>query len=248
MSGQEICRMNIAICDDNIYLGGKIEALVDKAFAGNTFEYNCEVFSSGDSLLAFLEKNPFAFQMYLLDIEMEGTDGLKTAAQIRLKDSDAVIIFMTCHAELMPEAFKVLAFQYVVKPFDDEKTISIILSAILYLQNQKSLYQYIIRKRAYTLYLSQIEYIESIGRKIILHTIDGTKQEYYGTLKEAARKTANIAYIQLHNSYIINMRYLDMAGGNSVIMRSGIEITISNKYHDSFHKAYRKFVLMQTGF
>lgn len=108
--------MNIAICDDDRLMSGQIEKLVEQVFHGETSKYNTEVFFSGDRLLDFLEQSPNYFHMYLLDIEMEGADGLETAARIREADSDAVIIFMTSHAELMSEAFEVLAFQFIIKP------------------------------------------------------------------------------------------------------------------------------------
>ena len=141
----------------------------------------------------FLEQLPYYFHMYLLDIEMEGADGLETAAKIREADSDAVIIFMTSHAELMSEAFEVLAFQFIIKPFDHEKTSSILSAAVRYLQKRKGVFQFVSQKKIYT-FLNQIRYIESSGRKIFLHTIDGANYEYYGTLKDAREQVKGILF------------------------------------------------------
>ena len=88
-------------------------------------------------MLDFLEQQPNFFHMYLLDIEMAGTDGLKTAAQIRETDPDAVIIFMTSHSELMSEAFEVLAFQFIVKPFETKKALGILSSAFVIYRSVK---------------------------------------------------------------------------------------------------------------
>lgn len=238
--------MNIAICDDNIYDSSHLESLVDMAFYGNTRDYDCEVFSTGDSLLEYLNKNPLAFQIYLLDIEMDGKDGVQTAREIRAQDGDAIIIFVTNHAELMSQAFKVLAFQYIVKPFEDESAIEIILSALNLLQSRKSLFQYSVRKKTCTLYQSQIEYIESIGRKILLHTVGGEVQEYYGTLKDAAAKTAGLSFAQIHSSYIINMEQLETVDAQGVRLRSGTHLTISDKYRRSFNDSWRSFILART--
>lgn len=237
--------MNIAICDDNVYLGSQIEGMVEQAFSGKTNDYECEVFSSGDELLAHLREHPLAFQLYLLDIEMAGTNGLETAAFIRENDSDAVIIFMTSHAELMSEAFRVMAFQFVVKPFDEEKTIGILVSAIQYIQKRKSIYQYIVRKKTHTVSLAQIAYIESMGRKVALHLTDGQIQEYYGTMKEAVEKTQGILFVQIHNSFLINLEQLSTVESNTVLLNNGESLPIGNKFHASFHAAFRKFVLAQ---
>ncbi|BBM17049.1 LytR/AlgR family response regulator transcription factor [Enterococcus malodoratus] len=235
--------MNIAICDDDHRMSGQVEELVDQVFHGETGKYNTEVFFSGDALLDFLEQQPNFFHMYLLDIEMAGTDGLKTAAQIRETDPDAVIIFMTSHSELMSEAFEVLAFQFIVKPFETEKALGILSSAVRYLQKRKGVFQFVAQKKIYTFFLSQISYIESSGRKIFLHTTEGETYEYYGTLKDAREQVQGILFAQIHNSIIINLEYLNTVESNSVYLKAGEKLPISKKFHASFHQQFQQFVL-----
>ncbi len=237
--------MNIAICDDDIRTVSQMEQIVDKAFGGNKSEYLCTTFLSGDELLRHVNESIPEFQIYLLDIEMEGTNGLETAARIRQWDTDAIIIFITSHSELMPEAFHVLAFQYILKPVDETKTVAVLLSAINLLERRKSVFQYKASKQNYTLNLSQIEYIESIGRKIMIHTIDGGKREYYGTLKQAAEKAKGLLFARPHNSYIVNMEHMSQVSSHSIQMKNGCSILISSKYHESFHAAYRNFILLR---
>lgn len=238
--------MNIAICDDDIHAIGLMERLVDTAFAGRKESYSCKTFLSGDRLLEYLDGSLPEFQIYLLDIEMSGTDGLEAATQIRKRDSDAIIIFITSHTELMPAAFRVLAFQYIIKPVHEEKTIGILLSALHWLEQRKSVYQYIVNKQSQTLNLSQIEYIESIGRKVSIHTVDGETREYYGTLKEAAKKVEGLLFARPHNSYIVNLDHSRRLRSDMITMNGGAEIPISAKYHASFHNAYRDFVLLRS--
>ena len=235
--------MNIAICDDDRLMSGQIEKLVEQVFHGETSKYNTEVFFSGDRLLDFLEQSPNYFHMYLLDIEMEGTDGLETAARIREADSDAVIIFMTSHAELMSEAFEVLAFQFIIKPFDHEKTSSILSAAVRYLQKRKGVFHFVSQKKIYTFFLNQIHYIESSGRKIFLHTIDGANYEYYGTLKDAREQVKGILFAQIHNSIIINLESLSTVESNFVYLKEGEKLPISKKFHASFHEQFQQFIL-----
>ena len=181
--------------------------------------------------------------MYLLDIEMEGTDGLATAAQIRKADPEAVIIFMTSHGELMSEAFEVLAFQFIVKPFDPKKALGILTSAVNYLQKRKGIFQFIAQKKVYTYFFSQIRFIESSGRKILLHTTDGEIYEYYGTLKDAREQVKGILFAQIHNSIIINLEQLNTVESNFVYMKEGEKLPISKKFHSSFHEQFQQFIL-----
>ena len=235
--------MNIAICDDDRVMSGQIEKIVDQVFHGESNKYNTEVFFSGDALLDFLTKQPNFFHMYLLDIEMAGTDGLETAAQIRTADPDAVIIFMTSHAELMSEAFEVLAFQFIVKPFNNDKALGILSSAVRYLQKRKGVFQFVSQKKIYTFFLNQISYIESSGRKIFLHTAEGETYEYYGTLKDAREQVKGILFAQIHNSILINLESLNTVESNFVYLKDGEKLPISKKFHASFHEQFQQFVL-----
>lgn len=238
--------MNVAICDDDMQAAILMEMLVDEAFGHDSNTYNCKVFLSGDDLMQYLDQHLPEFQIYLLDIEMAGIDGLQIASRIREKDMDAIIIFVTSHAELMPQAFRVLAFQYLVKPVDKKAATAVLLSAIDWIERRRSTFHYSVHKQQHTLNLSQIEYMESIGRKITIHTIDGDKQVYYGTLKEAAEKTKGLLFARPHTSYIVNLEHLMQLKSHSIRMKSGDEIIISSKYHASFHAAYRNFILYRT--
>ena len=58
-----------------------------------------------------------------LDVEIKGGSGLDCANIISDIDPKTKIIFATAHAEYMPEAFGVYAFDYLVKPFNVERVM-----------------------------------------------------------------------------------------------------------------------------
>lgn len=58
-----------------------------------------------------------------LDVEIKGGSGLDCASIISDIDPKTKIIFATAHAEYMPEAFGVYAFDYLVKPFNVERVM-----------------------------------------------------------------------------------------------------------------------------
>ena len=236
--------MNIAICDDEDVIRNTLAAQVGQVTDHTPYICSQTLFSSGDEVLQFLAENPRHFQIYLLDIGMQGTDGLETARQIRSQDKEAVLLFITSHKELMPEAFRVLAFGYLIKPVREEELTSLLLSALHLLECRQILYFYSVRKKIHTLQLAQIEYIESLGRKVILHLTNGETREYNGTLKEAAVNTRGLTFAQVHHSFIINLEQIKMLESWMVTMQSGDQIKISNTYHAVFHSSYRNFILV----
>ncbi len=56
-----------------------------------------------------------------LDIGIKGQNGVECAKILTDMDPKVKIIFATAHAEYMPEAFELYAFDYLVKPFDVER-------------------------------------------------------------------------------------------------------------------------------
>lgn len=234
--------MNIAICEDSIEMLGKLEMLVYDCYDGDSSQFICDTFLSGEELFQILQKEHIQYQIYLLDIEMKKINGLEVAAFIRKMNQNAAIIFVTSHSELMQDAFDVLAFHYLIKPFNDEKARQVILRAIEYQGLQKKTFHYRIRKKINTLYYEHIEFFESYKRKIIIHLTDG-EDEYYGMLKEVSNQLESRCFVQVHNSYIVNMDFIKYADALHITMMSGAKIHLTKKYYKEFNAAYRNYVL-----
>lgn len=237
--------MNIAICDDDPAIAARLEEIVAACFNGDDLRYQCDVYFSGESLVAAMERGDTAYQIYLLDIEMGGINGLEVAGRVRRDSHNAIIVFITSHGELMPEAFEVEAYHFLIKPPDAAKTQQVLLRAIEKLELQKSVLQYAVRKRVHTLQLEQIECFESRKRVIVIHLVTGEGREYYGTLKEVVQKVSPCLFAQVHTSFVVNMDHVETVSGDSVLLRSGMEILITDKYRKSFQAAYRNFVIMR---
>lgn len=238
--------MNIAICDDNPKIIGQIETLLLSFFEHDLNQFNYEAFLSGESLVDHLTKEESSFQIYLLDVEMKSLDGFEVARFIRERDQQAIIIFITSHVEWMPEAFEVNAFHYLIKPIDELKVKQVLTKAMEQLSLRKMILQFTIQKKVYTVYLGEVEYFESMKRKMIIHLKNGEEYEYYGTMKEVIDKVSTQLFTQVHHSFVINMDYVQMKSGETIVLQSGREIAITKKFHQSFQSAYRKYVLMRT--
>lgn len=77
----------------------------------NSFEIT--TFACGDDLLS---ANIAEFDMFFLDINMPGVNGLKAAKCVRRVNTTAVIIFCTNYAQYAVNGYEVNALGYIVKP------------------------------------------------------------------------------------------------------------------------------------
>lgn len=72
----------------------------------------CEDLAS--AVIQFRRQKP---EVVFLDIEIKGQNGVECARILTDMEPKVKIIFATAHAEYMPEAFELYAFDYLVKPF-----------------------------------------------------------------------------------------------------------------------------------
>lgn len=62
--------------------------------------------------------------VYLLDVIMPETDGIKLGKRIRERDKNSAVIYISSSSEYSLDAFSVRAFSYLIKPFSCEKLFS----------------------------------------------------------------------------------------------------------------------------
>ena len=114
--------MNIAYCEDEKIQLEYMEQLIKKwADEGNdTVTY----FGYGSAKeLLFEHPDSFPFDLLLLDIDMDGMDGMALAKEIREKDQKLPIVFLTNRSEYVFEGYEVGALRYLLKPVEETKFV-----------------------------------------------------------------------------------------------------------------------------
>ena len=110
--------LRFAVVEDRLPDAQRLESLLRLAFGGGQ-PLVCDHYESGDAFLAaFPSKN---YQVVFLDICMEGTNGIETARILRRADPDLRLVFVTSSPEYVWDAFPVHPFDYLLKPYREEK-------------------------------------------------------------------------------------------------------------------------------
>lgn len=112
--------MKAAVCEDEKIYADKLKKAAEDFFAkrGNTAEIT--VYPDGAPLLADIDKG-VSYSMIFLDIQLENSDGLDIAAEIRKRDKFVPLIFVTGLESRAAEGYAVSAFDYIVKSTMDTK-------------------------------------------------------------------------------------------------------------------------------
>jgi len=123
----EVFMLEIAVCDDSRTDMERLEKAFDSF---KKYPVGYDVFFSAEELLEYCEKYQAVYQLYIFDIEMSEMDGLELAQKIQERDKKAVFVFLTSHKEHAIETFKVMTFDFIVKPVIAEKLEPVLLKII----------------------------------------------------------------------------------------------------------------------
>ena len=110
--------MNIAVTDDLPKEREKIIRILTDYAASNHMEISVSEYGSAEEFLA--DYRPLLYSAVFLDIYMDGLSGIEVAQKIRETDKDTIIIFLTTSEDHMPDAFRLHAYEYIVKPVRKE--------------------------------------------------------------------------------------------------------------------------------
>ncbi len=237
MQGEK--EMNIAICDDNINYSKQTEKYVRET-VGDLPDLDIDIYISGNKLLdATKEKT---YDIVFLDIEMPGIKGLDVAKSVRENDSNVIIAFLTNYSEFATRGYEVSAFRYILKEEPESIIIRQVNSIINeYYRKQKSLVIYIKYDRV-TININVITYLEVIKRVIIIHTVSGKTYEFYGTLNDLINKLAGFGFIRPHQSYLVNMSYIESVALGKITLKTGEFVPVSRSLKSTTERAYVNYV------
>ena len=239
--------IRIAICDDEAPTRAYLTSLI------RAQDCPCEVVeyaSAGDCLA-----DHRGIDLLFLDIELNATgpDGMALARQIREQSAvtQPVIIFVTGYERYVFDAFDVGAFQYLLKPVDEEKFAQVFARAVKQIEAgrvQPQLSHALTLQSAgasRTVPLDSIYYIESSNHKVVLRLKDG-EFSCYAKIRDLEAELGD-QFFRVHKGYLVNLAYVEGYSKTELTLTNGEKLLISKYKYPDFVKAYLRFVKRGAG-
>jgi len=231
--------IKIAVCEDEENIRSYLISLIREQNA------ECEIteYASADVYLS----SGAEYDLLFLDIALKNSmDGMGMARRIRNMEHirQPVIIFVTGYEKYVYDAFDVEAFQYLVKPVNEQKFAEIFRRAqdkILAESERKKktlVIQYAGASKAVP--LDNIYYMESRSHKIVLYTKDG-ELEYYAKIKDLEEELQG-NFCRIHKGYLVNLAYVDEYSKTKLMLVNGDKLPLSKYKYEDFVKAYLRFI------
>lgn len=195
-------------------------------------------FASAGALLHAIQTGG-AFQILLLDVMMEGMDGMELAAALRAGQEEAAIVFISSNREMALRGYEVAA-RYLAKPLDAEKLREALLHCCAaYLQPREIVLptsegQSKVNVRA-------IVYVEPWDRGVRLHFAH-KKVEVRMSISQVAALLPEHQFTYCHRTLLVNLAYVRHLRYCELELKSGERLPISKYRLAQFKSEFMKYL------
>ncbi|CEO28108.1 LytR/AlgR family response regulator transcription factor [Paraclostridium sordellii] len=217
--------LNIVICEDEIEQQEILKDYLEQILNEINIKYEILIFNSGEELFNNYPEN---IDIFLLDIQMDGLNGMEVARKIRQIDKKEVeIIFTTSLIEYIQEGYEVRAYRYLLKPIKLEDLKKHIILCIEELTKNKESYIAVNEKNnTCKVKISEITYIEIQKREMTIHTIN---EDYTinSSMSKLENELSKYNFYRCHKSFMVNIDFIKNIKQYIAILDNKEEVPIS---------------------
>ena len=197
--------LNFVLCDDNPSILKSLSRMLESIFIERG--YNASVgFISSDAhrILEYASSNKV--DVLILDINLNSDiSGLDIAQEIRRKNKDIYIIFVTAYLEYAMVAYKYKTFDFLAKPITLPRLSDTIRRLFEDINGLPKKYIKIDNKNT-LIDENSIQYIKRDGMKLIFHS-ESKDYDTYSSFNKI-QDTLPENFIRCHKSYIVNINLI----------------------------------------
>ena len=213
--------LRIGICDDEELITKRLMRILYSLEKNQSENYDIEVYTDSVKLSEKLSAGK-RYDLIFLDIMMPVKSGVEVGKIIRndLKDNITQIVFILSENKYAMDLFEIRPMNFLIKPFD-ENDIEKILEA---------------RKELLRIPVSEIRYIESSGRYIIVHD-SGGEYKLKGKLNDIYERVKGFGFLFIHKSYIVNNLYIRKYSYDNVELDDNVILPVSRQRREEIKKS-----------
>lgn len=234
--------MRIAVCGDDEKEVFHVRKLLTEYQASREEMMDCRYFTTSADFLCELKGGEY--DLVLLDVLVPGAGGLQTAQELRERDKNVRLIFVSASPEFAVESYSVGAYYYLLKPIDADFFFGLMdkIRGELSAQVEQG---FILKSRdgVVRIDFARLAYVEVINKTLFFHLSDGTVREAAATLADfEGQLLAREEFLKTHRSYLVNLSYVQVVDTNCVVMKDGHNVPVSRQRRGQVQKAYMGFL------
>ncbi len=215
--------MNIAIVDDNKADVAVIEELLGKCLKNEKYSVY-EYFTTEQFVNAMHTEK---FDIVLLDIILDEKNGIEVGELLNKEQPDANVIFVSRNPDYFKDVYKVNHSYFLTKEFEKERFFDAVNKAVESCKRKTLLIE--TKTGVYKISINDILYMESVLKHTKICFINSEIKEYNVSLK-SLEKLLPSDFVRVHQSFIVNMKYIESYDSQIVKVSGNYEIPMSRTY------------------
>ncbi|MBD5156037.1 MAG: response regulator transcription factor [Butyrivibrio sp.] len=240
-----IMALTVAVVDDDAKQTEYLTGLVNEWADSRRMAVDVRGYKNAEAFLFDYEDRQC--DLLLLDIEMEGINGMELAKKLRAKGDNLPIVFITGFADYMSEGYDVEALHYLLKPLDCEKFGRVLDR---YADRRGSTDEELVAETengSMHIRVSDIMYAEAFGRSSRLYMSDGKKTDCRAGIGELRAELPASDFVSCHRSYIVNLRYVRTVNRTELTLDDGSVVLISRRLYGEVCRAFAAYYTSKKG-
>ena len=203
----------IAVCDDIASFVDDVEKMIKNVGKNLNQDFYVAKYYSGSRLAEDIGNGKF-YDMYFLDIKLEGINGIEISRMIREKyrNLDYLIYFISSYpGQYCEEIVGPHTFAFINKPIVPETFERKFLEGIEKLKGDRTKFSFTKNRMIKIIDRGDIVYIESDGHKNTIHYFKNgalTAEVYRGKLAEDMKQLESENFMSPSQSYIVNLDHV----------------------------------------
>lgn len=234
--------LKIAVCDDErTFIEQEYECIntiMSKEYPD--VKYEIIKYLTGDALI----DNCNNIDIIFLDIELGNEDGFEIAKKIILMQEDAKIVFVTSYENLVFESFVFRPVGFIRKRLFDKEIEMIINQMISGLIKENKIIVVGEGKNTYTILLSRIRSIDTLGHYITIKMSDKeiTVRDKLSRIEAGLLKND---FVKINRGSIVNLQFVTEVNNGDIYMQDGSIFKVSRSNMKNCKIRYRQYVGMK---
>lgn len=228
----------VAVCEDEEVLRRELCRECEAVLREMKVDHTVTAYASAEELESALAAGE-TYSLLCLDIFMGGKSGMALAQELREREDETSILFVTGSTEFLREGYSVRPIQYLLKPVQLEELRRAIETDLRLHRGSSVTFR--LGGRTLVLPAADILYAESRDHGTLLHTVQGTQFLPISLSQTESILPAN-RFCRCHNSFLVNLAHIRQVSGRQLYLTDGTDLSIGRRYTEQFQNRFVRFL------
>ncbi|MEF9939117.1 MAG: LytTR family DNA-binding domain-containing protein [Lachnospiraceae bacterium] len=231
----------IGICDDQYLVLEQLKRIVSKYIFERRQDAEIILFQNGNRVI----NNSEILDILFLDIEMPGMDGIEVGKYIRKTNTHCKVIMATSHVDRFKEAFKIEAYRFISKPFEELEIVEALDDAMKTIIGTETLLLYE-NRIPYEIMQREIQFISAYDGYVEA-IIENRKMRKDISLTKLEKILDKCIFYRINRENVLNLLYVD-SYKKGIITMGNYKFTVARRKKKDFESFFVKFDITYRGF